>query len=491
MKYGQESIVTKELAHRFERSGKHQPIIVLGGMGVDISSKRLAAEVAAHGEFGTLSETSGAVRIARHLQDGDPNGDIHESLRQFPNQAMVDHVLEKFYRQAPPDGTAPKTKGKKYRPVPKYLLENHHESGFTVPLVEMLTVLDAFEQVVTARRLSGGKGYLGINGLGKIPLPTAAALYGAMVAGVDYTARGAGARTDIPQVVEQLYAGETVHYPIAVDYSRGTAYEHATVTFDPQPYGATPQSKPEFWAIAGTTEGARAYLDTGAQAIVFERGTAGGHNMPHGIKESSYEEFLGLDAPVILAGGAAQQYAMVTEMGGAGIQVGSLFAVANESGMVAAERGKVKINAQMDRLVVRSDEGVSPTGYPFQVAEIGGTLSDPQVKESRPRICDISALRTPYVSDGELHWRCPADVAENMADAFKGPFAAKRIGEAACLCNALWAAAGAGQQDYGRGSKEPSIVTLGQHASNDIRDYMARYGRDITAANVISYIRTR
>jgi NAD(P)H-dependent flavin oxidoreductase YrpB (nitropropane dioxygenase family) len=491
MRHTGESIITRELDRRKREEGVRRPIIVLGGMGVDISSKRLAGAVASSGEFATLSETGGAIRIARVLQDGDPDGHVRESLQSFPNQEMVAYALGKFYQESGRLEKLRKKAGKLYRPVPKYEIENRADPRVGVPLVEMLTVLDAFEQVVTARRLAGGRGFIGMNGLGKIPLPTAAALYGAMLGGADYTARGAGAKADIPAVIDTLYAGNPLDYSIAVDYvPAGSRWQHAAAHFDPAPYGGTPASKPEFWAIAGTVAGAQHYIDNGAAAIVDERRIAGGHNMPDGIPEDPYEAFLELGVPVVLAGGAARAYADVERMGGAGVQIGSLFAVTQESGMSPLERGKVVMSALLGKLRVHSNKGVSPTGYPFEVAEVDGTLSDPEVYQARTRVCDLSVLRTPYVNaDGEIGWRCPADDSDKMSGRFRGPFAAKKIGEAACLCNGLFASAGMPQIDLTRGTKEPSIITLGENAGNDIRGVVAQFGRPITAQKVIDYVR--
>ena len=487
-----ESIITHERNRRERAEGLRRPIIVLGGMGVDISSKYLAGAVAKAGEFATLSETGGATRIARVLQDGDLGGHVRTSLASFPNQAMVSYAFDKFYREAGRLERVRGKLGKHYRPVPKYVLENRIDLAAGVPLVEMLTVLDAFEQVVTARRLAQGNGFIGMNGLGKIPLPMPAALYGAMLGGADYTARGAGVKADIPAVIDTLYAGNRVDYPIAVDYApEGSRWQQATIGFDPAPYGGSPASKPEFWAIAGTVAGAQHYVDNGAAAIVYERRIAGGHNMPDSIPEDPYEDFLQLGVPVIMAGGAASEYGNVAQLDGAGVQIGSLFAASQESGLSSLERGKVVMSALLGRLQVRSDKGVSPTGYPFEVAEVEGTLSDPEVYKGRERVCDISVLRTPYATpDDELDWRCPADDIGKMSNRFRGPFARKKIGEAACLCNGLFASAGMPQRDLSTGVKEPSIVTLGERAGEDIRGLVAAFGRPITAQKVIDYVRS-
>lgn len=463
-------------------------IKVLGGMGVDISSKLLAGTVAKLGGAGTLSETGGAIRIARVLQDGDKDGHIRESLAQFPNQNMVDYAMDKYYQ---PDGKRPERRGFRYRPVPKYFLENRELRNLGVAEVEMLTVLDAFEQVVTARRISEGNGLIGVNGLGKIPMPMPAALYGAMLGGADYTVRGAGVKPDIPEVIDTLYRGNPVDYAIKVDYAQiGSPHKNAAVHFDPTPYQGLPASRPEFWAIAGTIGGAQAYLDGGADVIVREDRVAGGHNMPERIKEDPIESFIELDAPIILAGGVARMgLRRAIEIGAAGIQVGSLFAVSRESGMAPAERGKAITMALQGTLEIVDDVDVSPTGYPFRTANIPHTAVDPETSGSMTRECPLSVLQTPYEnSEGNIEYRCPADSIDKALPKFRGPKAVAKVMGARCLCRVLFASSGKGQENIQTGEKDVSLVTLGATAPDDIRDIVAQYGRPITAETVMKYI---
>lgn len=49
------------------------------------------------------------------------------------------------------------------------------------------------------------------------------------------------------------------------------------------------------------------------------------------------------------------------------------------------------------RLTVRTDPLASPTGFPFKVAQLAGTLAEPAAYTSRERLCDLGYLRTPYV----------------------------------------------------------------------------------------------
>ena len=125
-------------------------------------------------------------------------------------------------------------------------------------------------------------------------------------------------------------------------------------------------------------------------------------------------------------------------------------------------------------LKVLTDPAASPTGFPFKVLQLEDdpaapslkTLSDPEVYNARPRICNLGYLRTPYIkADGKVGYRCPSEcVADYVA---KGGDADETLGRK-CLCNALCADAGFPQVRHitnSQGEKnlyvEPSLVTLG------------------------------
>ncbi len=108
---------------------------------------------------------------------------------------------------------------------------------------------------------------------------------------------------------------------------------------------------------------------------------------------------------------------------------------------------------------VRTDGRASPTGFPFKVAELPGTLSDAQVYADRPRICDLGVLRVAYRKpDGSIGYRCPAEPIAMYTER-RGGRQANTTGRR-CLCNALLATAGLPQQRPG-GYTEPAIVTAG------------------------------
>ena len=47
-----------------------------------------------------------------------------------------------------------------------------------------------------------------------------------------------------------------------------------------------------------------------------------------------------------------------------------------------------------------TDPVASPTGFPFKVAELTGTLSDEAAYEARPRLCDLGYLRRSLRASG-------------------------------------------------------------------------------------------
>lgn len=64
-------------------------------------------------------------------------------------------------------------------------------------------------------------------------------------------------------------------------------------------------------------------------------------------------------------------------------------------------------------LEVKTDFRASPTGFPFKVAEIAGTMSDSVMQKVRKRVCDECALREPYKKDNDtIGYRCSSEPEE-------------------------------------------------------------------------------
>ena len=72
------------------------PALIQGGMGVGVSSWRLAASVARSGGLGVVSGVGPDLLLARMLQDGDPGGHVRGVLADYPDQELVAWVLAKL-----------------------------------------------------------------------------------------------------------------------------------------------------------------------------------------------------------------------------------------------------------------------------------------------------------------------------------------------------------------------------------------------------------
>ncbi|MDP2865914.1 MAG: nitronate monooxygenase, partial [Elusimicrobiota bacterium] len=172
----------------------------------------------------------------------------------------------------------------------------------------------------------------------------------------------------------------------------------------------------------------------------------------------------GLGLPFWLAGSYASPARLreARALGATGVQVGTLFALSGQSGTAPALRSKVMKLLAAGELKV-SNTMVSPTGFPFKVAQVPGTISEEAVYKARKRICDVGLLQVNYLTPaGELGYRCPAEPVE--AFTAKGGRLQNTVGRV-CLCNALLAACGFPQLRPG-GYEEPPIVTLGEDLSS-------------------------
>ena len=133
---------------------------------------------------------------------------------------------------------------------------------------------------------------------------------------------------------------------------------------------------------------------------------------------------------------------------------------------------------------VFTDPLASPTGFPFKVVRLGGTVSEADTYEQRPRICDIGGLRRLYRrEDGTVGYRCPAEPVDNYLA--KGGLEADTHGRK-CLCNALFGTLGLGQS-LDDGQTEPAIVTAGDdviHLSRLLKDGQESY----RAQDVVDYL---
>jgi nitronate monooxygenase len=448
------------------------PWLIQGGMGIAISGWPLARAVASMGQLGVVSGTAIDNVFVRRLQDHGIDDELQYAFDSFPAQNIVNDIVGKY-------GPIRRTGSSPYRGLPALTLES---KGRAIDAI----VLATFVEVTLAKM--GHRGVVGINLLTKVQLPTAATLYGAILAGVDYVLMGAGVPTHIPGVLELLTRGERVTLPLNVT---GASSDDpvSSLHFDPTAYGQSRElRRPRFVGIISSHVLASALVKRSngpVDGFVVERPTAGGHNAPprgafvvdaegnpqYGERDVvDFEVLAGLGKPYWIGGGitSAADVRKAFSLGASGVQVGTLFAYCDESGMDPALRRRVLETLRTGSMNVQTSLRASSTGYPFKVASVLGTVSDRTVYAGRARKCDLGYLREAYLKpNGSLGYRCTAE----PVDAFirKGGALEDTVGRS-CLCNGLMSTCGLGQYRLDR-RREPPIVTSGD-AINDIRELL-------------------
>lgn len=459
------------------------PQIIQGGMGVAVSNWRLARAVSVQGQLGVVSGTAIDAVLARRLQLGDVGGDIARALASFPVPEIAERVWNRYFV---PGG---KASGAKFKSKPLPSVEP------TRSLIELI-VLANFVEVFLAKE--GHDGLVGINLLEKVQLPTLPSLFGAMLAGVDYVLMGAGIPRAIPGVLDELAEGRpaSLKIDVAGQNSDSTTYSR----FDPRQIldGAVSKLKrPTFLAIVSSASLAQVLArkcEPPVDGFVIEDHIAGGHNAPpRGALQLTDEgepvygerdvpdlaKFRELGLPFWLAGGRGSKKGLegALEGGAQGIQVGTAFAFCEESGILPEIKAAAIQKSIAGDSSVFTDPSASPTGFPFKVLNIPGSISDPEIRNNRERVCDLGYLRESYIDEGgKVAYRCPAEpVADYLR---KGGDVANTVGRA-CVCNGLLATVGLGQIRKDK-SVEPPLVTAGNDALH-INRYL-KPGKDTYSA---------
>jgi nitronate monooxygenase len=467
-----------------------EPLIIQGGMGVAVSNWRLARAVSREGQLGVVSGTALDSVLARRLQLGDPDGALRRALARFPDPGLADRVLERFFV---PGGKPP---GTPFRNPALYSLHPSRE------LLE-LTVAANFAEVFLAKE--GHPGPVGVNYLEKIQLPTLPSLYGALLAGVDYVLMGAGIPRAIPEILDRLARHQPVSLAIQV-HGAAPGDDHRT-NFDPSEVLAgtlPPLKRPKFLAIVSSEVLAQALARKSSGRVdgfVVEGPTAGGHNAPPRgpLRLSEKGEPLygprdrvdpaamrELGLPFWLAGSYADPAKLreARAQGAAGIQVGTFFAYCEESGLAEGVKQGVLGNLIKGGAEVFTDPKASPTGFPFKVVSLEGTLSELSQYLKRPRICDLGYLRSVFKrKDGSIGYRCPGEPVETYLQ--KEGKVEETEGRK-CICNGLMAAVGLGQ-DQRNGYRERPLVTSGDDLSR-IVSFLKGAKLSYSAADVIRWL---
>jgi NAD(P)H-dependent flavin oxidoreductase YrpB (nitropropane dioxygenase family) len=455
-------------------------------MGVGVSNWMLARAVALRGQLGVVSGTALDTIFVRRLQDGDVGGHVRRAMERFPVPHVSADALRRYFH---PEGRQP---GQPYKLLPMY-------KQVVSIARQQITMLANFVEVYLAKE--GHTGPVGVNLLTKVQLPNLASLYGAMLAGVDYVLMGAGIPREIPGVLDAF----AEHRPASIrfDVDGLAAGEMEYLTFDPRAHSSAsdvPLKRPRFIPIVAASSLATTLARKAngrVDGFVIEGPTAGGHNAPprgearlNERGEPIYGErdvvdlarIAELGVPFWIAGGAGspERLEEAIAAGATGVQVGTLFAYCEESGITEALRRDVLSHVLRGDADVVTDPRASPTGYPFKIVHWEGSDA---AGAARVRKCDLGYLRTPYRdADGRTGYRCPAEPVD--AYVRKGGAIEDTEGRR-CLCNGLVANVGH-PQPRAEGTEEPPLLTSGDDLLH-IRTFLGTR-TSYTASDVIDYL---
>lgn len=439
------------------------PMIIQGGLGVGVSNWRLARTVSSLGQLGVISGTALDQVVTRRLQDGDPGGHMRLGFDHFPFREMAERVWNAYYI------AGGKTAGRAYKMPPMQAKDGPRE-------FREICIVANFVEVFLARQ--GHANPVGVNFMEKLQPPHLPSIYGAMLGGVSFVLMGAGIPMKIPGVLDRFTNHEEATYPLAV--SGAQEDDDTVMRFNPGDYmpgGLAPLKRPKFLAIIASSVLAQTLMKKAngrVDGFVIEGPTAGGHNAPprgplrltgdgqpvYGERDVvDLEKMRALGLPFWLAGGygSADGLRAALAAGAAGVQVGTAFALCEESAMAPDTKRRVLENVLNGTMSVFTDPNASPTGFPFKIAQVEGSISEQEVYEARPRVCDLGYLREAYrTAEGSIGYRCAAEPqATYAAKGGTEPTEGRK-----CICNALLAAIGHPQQ-RGPHYAEPPVVTAG------------------------------
>jgi len=459
--------------------------IIQGGMGVYISTPFLAKTVSMDGGLGTISGVALERLLAQILQSGDVGGHYRRALFAFPFPEFSDMVLDEFFIE---EGN-PKGLPKKVTPV------------FTVnPSRKLIALTVCANYAFAWLAKEGHQNPVSMNYLEKIAMPHVYAITGAMLAGIDFITMGAGLPLEIPQVMRNIVSGKEATYKVYVD---GINIKSHTMRFHPESFfgGKLPPMKlPGFLPIVASNTLATKFMSLpkgSVQGLIIEEPTAGGHNAPprtrflgkggkvvkdYGEKDVvDYAEIAKLGAPFWLGGAYAspEKLRRALSVGATGIQAGTIFALSDDSGMDPEIRRVLRKLGFEGRLKIRTDFDVSPTGFPFKVVGLPGTIADKKFYKQRRRICDQGALVSLYEkTDGSIGYRCPSEPVLNYIN--KGGKLEDTVGRG-CICNGLIANTVLGNPG------ERAVITLGDDIGF-LHCLMANSHSSYSASSALQYL---
>ena len=460
-------------------------------MGVGVSNWALANAVSSAGGLGVVSGTALDCVLVRRLQMGDPGSHIRRAMDHFPIPAIAERVWKRYFRAGGiEDGDAHKTS-----PMGNALPSRTWEE---------LVMLANFTEVFLAK--AGHAREVGVNFLEKIQVPTLPSIYGALLAGVDYVLMGAGIPRAIPGILDSLSLHRDAQ--MKLDVKGAGNDDNFLLHFSPRKFWkehAPELKRPRFLGII-TSHVLAHTLATKASGhvdgFVVEGPRAGGHNAPprgqlqldqrgepiYGERDApDMGKIRELGRPFWLAGeyGTPEGLVAARAQGAQGVQVGSAFAVCQESGIRPDIKSQILDMCRRKVVSVFTDPRASPTGFPFKVVGAPGTLSEDGDYKARRRICDLGYLRSPFKkADGAIGYRCASEPEADYVA--KGGAEADTEGRK-CLCNGLLATVGLGQKRPG-GQDEKPIITAGDSLAEVVRRVLGDR-LSYSAADVMRFLR--
>ncbi|MGD1147492.1 MAG: nitronate monooxygenase [Thermoanaerobaculaceae bacterium] len=458
-------------------------------MGAGVSNWVLARAVSLEGQLGVVSGTGAEAIMAGRLRSGDEGGHTRRALAAFPDQEVAQRILAAYFVENPAN--------RRFARMPR-----QHVLREPVELIQD-TIAANFIEVFLAKE--GHDKPVGINLLTKIQLPVLASLYGAMLAGVDVVVMGAGIPREVPAILDGLAGHNDVSMTLQVEGA--TAQDDFRAQLAPRSVlcGASCElRRPDFFPIVSSNVLALTMARKASGRVdgfVIEGPTAGGHNAPprggttldvdrqpvYGPKDAvDVAKIRDLGLPFYLAGGYGESGKVkeALALGAAGVQVGTLFAFCRESGLLRSIKEKAIRVASEGLGKVITDTFASPTGFPFKVLSLEGTLSDVAEYLKRPRVCDLGFLRHIYKREnGEVGYRCPAEPASSWLAKGGAP---EELEGRKCLCSGLLANLGFAPERRG-GYVEQPLLTVGD-CFRQLKSFLSGKGEGYSAKDVLDYL---
>lgn len=460
-------------------------------MGVGVSDWKLARAVSLAGQLGVVSGTAVDQIFIRRLQQGDPDGLLQHALSHFPDQRMTQTILDTYFIPRGKSETQP------FKTTPMLTIQ---PSRTTIELI----VIANFVEIFLAKQ--GHEGMVGINLLEKIQLPNLFSLYGAMLADVDYVIMGAGIPIEIPGILDKLSDHREASLKISVEGADpGDNYHLRFAPGDFFPKKLSSLKRPKFLCIVSSDVLAKMMCRKASgdvNGFVVEGPTAGGHNAPprgklelnpnnepvyHHRDITDLKKIKEFGLPFWLAGsyGSPEKLKEAIAIGARGIQVGTAFAFTRESGFSPDLKRAVKKNVLLKNTRVFTDPKASPTGFPFKVLSLKGSLSEDEEYQKRIRVCDLGYLRHMYKKpDGSVGYRCPAEPEKAFIQKGGKP---EDTRNRKCLCNALLSNIGLSQPRENKDDMEKTLVTVGDSISS-IANFITSENDIYTAEDVLKYL---